>query len=455
MLNMTSFLLILTVFAILALSAERIGDITARFNLPRITGYLLTGIVVGPFVLNLITRAALPRLLFIAAVSLGLIAFAAGSELYFPELKSRLRSILWVVAASVVVTMAIGITATLLLANRIAFLQTMSLSGQIAVAVLIGALLIARSPSSAIAIINELRAKGPFTQIVMGVTVAIDVVVIVIFAISISIADALITNVPFNPIFFLLLLLEFALAILIAYGVYFLLDYILAHSWQFWLKVGLVLLIGYSTFLLSSWLRNYSHKAWDLEILVEPLLICMIAGLLVNNRSAFRAEFHQILHDIGPTIYVVFFTLTGASLEIDLLGQVWVFALIFFVVRLIGVAAGAWVGGTLAGEPPRFNRMMWLAFLTQAGVALGLAKEVAVEFPDFGGAFATLIVAVVIINQFIGPPIFKYVVTLMGESRVKAQQGGFDGVRDAIIVGLNSQSVALARRLQTHKWQVK
>ena len=453
--NLVTLLPILVIFFILSLSADRIGKFTADLNLPRITGYLIAGILIGPFVLKLITKDALPSLLFIDEISLGFIAFAAGSELYLPELRGRLRSIGWVSLGNVIVILIVGITSALLLADYIPFTKDMDFVGRVAVAVLLGALLIARSPSSAIAIINELRAKGPFTQVVMGVTVFIDVIVIIIFATSGSIADALLTNVPLSPIFFFLILFELLIACVLSFFLYLIIAQTLAMKGGLLLKSIIILALGYSIFLLSAWVRHYSHDTFHLEILIEPLLVCTFAGLLVNNRSPHRTEFHQILHDVGPFIYVAFFTLTGASLELDLLGQVWIFALIFFVTRLIGVAIGSWIGGTIAGENPRTNRLIWMAFITQAGVALGLAKEVAVEFPEFGSAFATLVIAVVIINQVLGPPIFKYTIGLVGEARLRAQPADFDGSRDAIIFGLTSQGIALARQLQAHHWITK
>jgi Trk K+ transport system NAD-binding subunit len=126
-----------------------------------------------------------------------------------------------------------------------------------------------------------------------------------------------------------------------------------------------------------------------------------------------------------------------------------------FVVRLVGIFAGSFAGGLLAGEPMNHNKIRWLAFVTQAGVALGLAKEVAVEFPTWGEAFSTVIIAVIVVNQIIGPPFFKWVINRVGESHLRATPAAFDGVRDALIFGLKAQSVTLARQLQKHDWQVK
>ena len=96
-----------------------------------------------------------------------------------------------------------------------------------------------------------------------------------------------------------------------------------------------------------------------------------------------------------------------------------------------------------------------VSYITQAGVGLGLAKEVVVEFPEWGTAFATIIISVIVVNQIVGPPFFKWALHLVGEAHTRAKTHEFDGVRDAIIFGLESESLALARQLRSHGWEVK
>jgi len=121
----------------------------------------------------------------------------------------------------------------------------------------------------------------------------------------------------------------------------------------------------------------------------------------------------------------------------------------------VAIFLGSLAGGLIAGDPMRHNTVRWMAFITQAGVGLGLAKEVMVKFPEWGTSFATIIISVIIINQIIGPPFFKWVIHLVGESHQRAEEPIFDGTRDAIIFGLESQALALARQLYSHGWQVK
>jgi len=182
------------------------------------------------------------------------------------------------------------------------------------------------------------------------------------------------------------------------------------------LKTIIILMAGYGVFLLSDIIRYLTHSRWSFEVLLEPLLICMIGGFLLSNYSQYRHEFMTILHRTGPPIYTAFFTLTGASLMLDVLAETWMIGLILFAVRLSGIILGSFGGGTLAGDPMRHTRISWMSYITQAGIGLGLAKEVAVAFPEWGAAFASMMISVIILNQIVGPPFFKWAIYLAGEA---------------------------------------
>jgi Trk K+ transport system NAD-binding subunit/Kef-type K+ transport system membrane component KefB len=455
MVNLQPVLIFVAAFTVIALASKQIGEFFARVHLPLISGFLFAGIFAGPFVLDLIRHEALEHLRFVDELSLAFIAFAAGSELYLEELKSRLKTIAWVTLGNAVVIPLLGTFALFVVADFIPFMQDLSVAGRLAVAMLGGAILVARSPSSAIAIVNELRARGPFTQAVLGVTMITDVAVIFLFAFSSSVADALLTRLGFNLGFIGLLLIELALALILGYILGLIGGLILSLPVHRLFKIGLTLLIGYGVFSFSTALREWTHAWLSFEIFLEPLLICMIGSFVVTNYSKHRVEFLQILEDAGPPIYVAFFTLTGASLELDVLSETWSIALLLFGVRLVAIFIGSLSGGFLAGDPVSHNGLSWMTYITMAGVALGLAKEVVVEFPEWGASFATMIISVVVLSQIVGPPFFKWAINRVGEAHTRADPPEFDGKRDAIIFGLEGQSLALARQLQAHGWEVR
>ncbi len=453
--NIQDIILILMTFLVIALASQRFGQLFARFNLPKISGFLVAGVVAGPFVLGIFSSESLDSLRFIQEFALAFIAFAAGSELYLPELRGKLRSIGWVTASLVITTLILGTGAIFFMSSWIPFMSSMDTVDRAAIAFLAASIMIARSPSVAIAVINELRAKGPFTQIALGVTVISDVVVIFMFALAASMADAFLTDIGINIGLILLLVFELALSLAVAYVYSKLLELVLRINTHRWVKAGLILLLGYSVYLLSFLVREYTHAYLPIEILLEPLLICMVASFIVNNWSTYRSEFSHLLHETGPLIYIAFFTLVGAELKLDVLADVWLIALAVFGVRILSIFVGSMIGGVAAGESMRHNRLRWMVLVTQAGVALGLAKEVGVEFAGWGEAFATMIIAVVVLNEIVGPITFKSAILRAGEAHPKHETPEFSGTRDAVIFGLRPQSVSLARQLLQHDWHVK
>ncbi len=425
-----------------------------KINLPLITGFIITGVIAGPYVLGLVTKEATAKLLFVNDLSLAYIAFAAGAELYLKDLRSRLKSIAWNTFGQLVVTFILSSVVIYFIAENIPFMADLSSNSKLAISILMATIFVARSPSSAIAIIHEMRAKGPFTNTVMGVTVIKDVLVIILYAICISIAKTLILEQPFDLAVLTILIVELALSI--GFGILLgkLIDLILILSAGFYIKAALLLSLGFGVFVFAHAIRDNSLDILGFEVYFEPLLICIIGSFMVTNYSKYRPEFQFILHKIGPYVYMAFFTLTGIMISLELLAEVWLIALVLFFVRLVSMIIGAYIGSTLAKDDPLHRKLGWMPYVTQAGVGLGLAIEVAGEFPIWGGEFATVVIAVIVLNQFAGPPLFKWSLNKIGESHKRAQEPGFDGIQDAIIFGLEDQSLALGRLLKKHHWEV-
>ena len=452
----SELLILILGFVVISISANQIAKTFQKIRLPLITGLIFTGIIAGPYILGLIPVASKSQLNFVNEIALAFIAFAAGAELYLRELRSRLNSIKWNTFGQLVVTFVLGTFAVYFLADYIPYMEGINNAGQISIAMITAAIFVARSPASAIAVINELRAKGPFVQTVMGVTVVKDFLVIVLFSICISLSQVLISGEEFNYIEILILWVELSLSFGLGFFVFgFLLKMVLSWRIRRYVKAFLVLLVGYSAYLLSTWTGIYTEELLHHEIFLEPLLMCILASFNVTNYSKARPEFLKILEDVSLPIYVAFFTLTGASFSLNVIGQVLGVALILFLIRLITMIIGAYTGGLLAKDPMKFNHLGWMPYVTQAGVALGLATVVANEFPGWGEQFATVIIALIVINQFLGPPLFKWAIYQVGEDRTRAPVPEFDGIRDAIIVGFESQSVALAKQLLEHGWEVQ
>lgn len=443
-------------FLIIGVAANQIAKGFQRIRLPLITGLIFTGIVAGPYVIGLVPISAKENLQFINEIALAFIAFAAGAELYLRELRSRFKSIKWNTFGQLVITFVAGSILVFLFADHIPFMTGMSMGAKISIATITAAIFVARSPASAIAVINELRAKGPFVQTVMGVTVVKDFLVIILFSICIAVGESLISGSKFSFVSILMILLELGLSFVVGFFVYgSLLKLALSFKIRRVGKTILILIIGFSSYLLSHGLRDVTQTYFDHGVHLEPLLMCILASFYVTNYSRYRPEFLSLLEKAGTPIYVAFFTLTGATLAINVMGSVIGVALILFGIRIITMIAGSYVGGILAGDPMKQNHIGWMPYVTQAGVGLGLATVVANEFPEWGPQFATVIIAVIVMNQFIGPPLFKWAIYRLGEDRSKGHGYEPDGIKDAIIFGLESQSVALANQLLSNGWEVQ
>lgn len=447
-------LLILTIgFGIVAIAATRIATVFQKIQLPVITGFLVTGLVTGPFVLNLVPIEATHRLNFINETALAFIAFAAGSELYFRELRSRINSIKWNTIGQLGFSFAFGSMTVFFLSDLIPYMHDMSLGVKIGASLLTGTIFVARSPASAIAVIKELRAKGPFTQTVMGVTVLKDFIVIILFAVCFSMAKSLDSGEEFQFISVLIPIGELAMSFGIGFILGKLLELVLAQKMATNIKSIIIVVLGYSVYYLNHVIHDFTAD-WSHSLRLEPLIVCIIASLYVTNYTRSKPEFLNILHKVGSMIYAAFFTLTGATLNVEILMDFWFIALFFFFVRLITIVGGAYFGGVMANDPWKFIHVSWMPYITQAGVALGLSTLVANEFETWGPSFATMVIAIIVLNQLVGPPLFKYSLTKVKENRNRASFKT-DGVLDAIIFGFENQSVSLAKQLIDHGWKVQ
>ena len=445
----------LVTFCLLACAAKEIGAYTRRIGLPLISGFLFLGIVAGPYILGILNTGAVEKLRFLDAFALSFIAFAAGGELELATIRGSLRPILSILLGLTSTVLCLGTAAYILLSGYIPFMQDLPIQGIVAVALIGGTIMVARSPSSALAVIKELRARGPFTQMVLGVTVLMDAVVIVLFTVAVALADVLITGGAFHLSHLFLVMGEILLDVVFGLTVWQILRAIFALPVSADVKAILMFATGYGMFALSALLWDLHLGDMTLHIVSEPLLVGFIAGFMVANFTPYKTEFRKVIEDAAPLVFIVFFTLVGLSLELDVLAQVWGIALILLVVRLVGIYLGCFVGSSMAGDAVRQKAILGMTFITQAGVSVGLAKEVGVEFPAWGYEFATLAIAVVVMNQCIGPPLLKWAIRMAGEAHTRADTPAFDGVRDVVIFGVDDQSLALARQLAAHGWQVK
>jgi len=440
-------------FLIVTIAADRIAKVFQKVNFPIITGLIITGIIGGSSFLNFITVREVGKLNFLNQIALAIIAFSAGSELYIDDLRSRMKSIKWMTIGQLLITFFITVFVVYFGSSYIPFMKDMQAMHKIAVSILFATIFVARSPSSAIAIIKELRANGPFTKTVLGVTVFIDVLVIILFAITFSIAKAFINNETINAFFFVILVIE----LIISFGLGYLLGKLLQLPFNFNInhkvKMVYVVLLGFGVYLFAAYVEHYTESYFAHKIVLEPLLISIIGSFVLTNYSKHRIEFAELIEEISPTIYVVFFTLVGASLSVQTLMSVFGIAVALFFLRMISMYFAGVFGVMASKDPKSFMHVSWMPYVPQAGVALGLATIVAHEFHAWGSQFETIVIAMIVLNQLIGPPLFKWAINFVKESHLKHETSKKEDPRYAVIFGIENQSIALAKQLVKHNWK--
>jgi Kef-type K+ transport system membrane component KefB len=408
------------ILGFMLLAAYCIGFILEQMGLPRITGYIFAGLLLGPYFLKFYSKESVDALGFLNSLALAFIAFCAGGELKLTNIRNKLKSILFLVVGATSVVF-VGVTLLVFaISNFIPFMSRQEPVMRLAVSAIFGVIAVARSPSSTIAIISETKAKGNYTDTVLSVTIATDVVIIILFAVVISACEILIVGGSAISFSFLLELIgeiatAFALGFLLGKGIVFLIEKV---------KVEFPIVItamGFFVIKFSHLLGDYLHEIHEINLHLEPLLICMAAGFTVQNFSTHGTTFLERMDRVSLPIYIAFFAVTGASIAVDVLKTAWFLGLIVVISRIIMFYVGCYFSGRLSGDPPEIYKNTWLGFITQAGVSLGLLAEVVRRFPEIGVPIQTILIASITLNQVIGPVAFKYVLFKVGEARVKSK----------------------------------
>lgn len=387
------------------LTAYVAGRASSRFNLPRLTGYLLLGILIGPRALNLITYEMSEGLLFINGLTISLIALSAGGELKMEWLRGRFKEIATVsVVGAAVVFLSLFLTVFLAM-NWLPFETRNSLAIRLLISTIFGIFAMANSPMVVIALINETENRGPMAQTVLGVTIVRDVMVIVLFSLVLTLAEALGGAETVTMGEFLLMIgreIGGAIAIGLVLG-----GGLVLCTRYFWREMSLVVVV-FCFFM--------AHLGTSLH--VDPLLMGLTAGFFVENIARQRGpELIEGIERCSLPLYCLFFALAGVSLDIYALAELWPVALLLAAVRCFGLWVGTSLGGRIAGVDPKVNRYGWLGFIANAGVLLAMGSIVARTFPEWGDVTQTLVIALIGINLLVGPIAFRYALATAQEEQ--------------------------------------
>jgi Kef-type K+ transport system membrane component KefB len=399
----------------LMLAAWCAGVLADALKLPRLTGYIVAGLVAGPGLTGLVQAEQLEALRLLDQLALTFIALVAGGELRWPMIRNKLRSIgAWLGGQLLLTPLIVGMGVFV----SVSLIPGLGVDPKHAlpVALLIGAFSLARSPAATVVVIEESRARGPFTDTVLTTTVALDTLVVLLFATAAAVSRPLVAEQTQMDLG-LLGGLVFDLSVSIIVGV-LVAGIVLVAIRLF--RFDLPILLAAVAFLiarLAHHLSGLAERLLDLELHLEPLLMGLTCGILVQNLSRRGRAFSHALERIAPPIYVAFFALTGARLDLWALADAWLFPLLLVLLRGAGLFAGCWAGAHAAGDPPRWRSLAGLTSISQAGVSLGLAAEVGRRFPELGPAVPPAMIATVAISQIVGPVLLARALSAVGETR--------------------------------------
>ncbi len=403
-------------FGFLLLAAYLFGEWTAKARLPKLTGYLFAGILLGPDVLEYFSRESVEALRFIDELALTFIALSAGLELRMEDLREQ-RRLLTALTLGIPVSVFLLVVPFVYFAlPRFGLLPPLPPAQRAVVAALLGTLAVARSPSSTLAVIKECRARGTFSDSALCVTVVTDIFVIVLFSFFLSLAGGAGRSGPsFETGLLTTILVEISLSLflgfLLAWFMSVYVRYIRTESIFFLLCVAFVV----TRFCLA--LPEQSARLAGVSLHLDPLLICMSAGFFLRNRFRRGAFYEMAIERSFLPIFVVFFALAGTRLDLQAFGAMWGWALLFVGVRMLGMFSGSYASMWSLRAPLRMGTFYGMSFITQAGVSIGLAGLIPRRFPEGGEVLFTLVLAVIVVNQIVGPIAFKFALVQSGEAK--------------------------------------
>ena len=368
------------------------GLIAARFvnklRFPSVTAYLLLGIVLGPGIFGLLSKDILGWSGLISNIVLGLIAFGIGQNFSIDSFRRIGKSVLWIsLSAAILPWLIITLVLWLLLQ------QPFYLS------LIFGAIASATAPAATVMVVREYRARGTFTDTLLGVVAIDDAWCLIIFALSLALAKAVSLHTA-NNILIIQILFKSVVEILGS----FVLGVIVAFCASFFskhIRTPTELLIYTLGFLLL-------NIGLALSLHISILLSCMALGACVVNINKANFKFFDTLRNIDSPLYLIFFVLAGASLEINLLAKIGLLGVGYVVFRVVGKIFGAYLGAHFSGASDVMKKYMGLALIPQAGVALGCALIAKANFPEVGGIIFTTIIATTVIYEVFGPVCTKF-----------------------------------------------
>ena len=390
--------------------------LTKRFNLPDVTSYLVAGLLIGPLGLGALgvpglgfsSFDAVEKMGLICDVALGFIAFSIGNEFRLSSLKTIGRQ-------ATVVAIFQALSATVFVDVALLFLH-LFLKDQLSVStcLVLGAIATATAPAATVMVINQYKAKGPLTSILLPIVALDDAVGLIVFAISNGIAKGIsfggvnLVSILVNPLVEIVASLAMGAAIGWAFSMVE--KFYHSRSKRLSLAVAVV-------FVCAAVSKIEIALPGGVEIGFSPLLVCMMCGTFFCNLCDFSEEIMYRTDRWTAPVYVLFFVLSGAELDLRVFQSLAVvgIGLVYIIARSAGKIIGASVSSRFMGCQESVCKHLGITLLPQAGVALGMSVTVAAEFGAEGAIMRNIVLFSVLIYELVGPMLTKLALTEAGE----------------------------------------
>jgi len=400
-------ILAIGLFIIIGLLA---GFAARKVRVPTISGYIIVGICLS--LLNIIPRELIDgELSVITDVSLGIIGYLVGGGLYLKKLKKFGKNIAVItpfqaLGAWVFVTALVAFLSPLFI--KISNPDVSSLQSYLPMAIVLGAISCATAPAATLAIIHEYKARGPFTTTLLAVIVLDDVIAVIAYAIGSTVAESLITG--FQNISLSRMLMFPAIDIIGSVVLGTVLGFGLAFAGRFIKKKTQVLAVVLGAIFLCIGLAK--------ALGVSSILANMCMGFVIVNKIEYNEDMFGVIHNIETVIFAMFFTLAGAHFDLSVMKTAGILAAIIVAGRFIGKFVGANIGASISHAPLTIKKYLGFGLLPKAGVTVGLAMLIKQNpaFSSIGSIMINAVLASVIINEIIAPPLTKYAIFKSGEA---------------------------------------
>lgn len=424
--NTMSILLILSIALFAGLILSRLAKL---LKLPAVTAYLVAGVLIGPFCLGLLgnyleidwlgfnTLHAVEGFSIISDVALGFIAFSIGNEFRLSELKhigkqATIIGILQAVVTTLVVDAAL-IGLHFIIPDKF----------PLEAAIILGAIASATAPAATLMVVKQYKANGPVTKTLLPVVALDDAVGLVLFAISFGIAKAMLS--PDGGVGFASIIVEPVLEVICSIVVGGVMGIIFTFIERFFHSRSKRLAVSVAFVFLTVAISMVKLTIFGIHVAFSPLLSCMMLGTVFCNICDFSAELMDRLDRWTAPIYVLFFVISGAELDLSVFtkGIFVLVGVIYILFRCVGKYFGAGISANLSHADPNVKKYLGITLFPQAGVALGMVNMVSTELSKHidsasvqtANIVLNIILFSVLVYEIFGPFLTKMALTKAGE----------------------------------------